>query len=689
MIKRKVVDKKETNLKVFKELGFSSIKETGDNKNVVGTCIFCGKKKMYVNWEIKTYHCKVCNEQGGYQNLLDSCTEFFCQDLQGDKLQDLVDSRGLDAETFKAHNMGYNYLTNEYTIPIYDDKREHVLNIKKGRLNKKSGKIPLFNLSGSNSSLFGSHSLMNETIEKVFLVEGEWDKMTMWEALQKEHVKDTIVVSVPSATIFKDHWIDYFANRHVSVFFDNDHNRTVNNKVILGAGKSGAIKIYKLLSSFTKSIQFIHWSKSTPNKYDVRDYYLDNNKDPKLLIKNLLGFCQSIPMDIEHKKGSSIKDSYIDGGGCSSEKVYEVYNKWLMLKNNNTIDILFGSIIGNRIPNNPIWIFLVGRSGFCKSEFLMSLNDVNSVYSLSSLTPNALISGSKTDTGDDPSLINRLNKKNLVVKDFTTILEMEEASRRNILSTLRDAYDGETSRAYGSHERRYKVSFGFVAGVTPIIEMFSSQNPIYGERFLSYRMNDDLNSSSSMNLIAKTLENNKNSGDMKKELRDIAVKCLHTEFNFVELSSANNLQISALAQMTAILRASILRDKYNNNELLMNPVPEIGTRIGSQLQKLALGIMAFKGKKELDKEIIDLLMKVVLSTIPDKYRFFLSTLQVEKSFNVQKLCTIFNCNKVSLVMIVKDLILLKVLEITRQNTYYISDEFKYLFVKSGFIPKKQ
>lgn len=618
--------KKEDPLKPYMQMGFKPI-ESNDNE-VVGNCIFCNSTKFSINIEKKAYNCFVCGSGGGYKKFISECVDHFQENLQGEVAEKLVKNRNLSLETLHEHMIGYNPTTDEYIVPTMDKHNVDVLSIKRfGILD--TGEKYFLNLSGSHHYLFNSHLLTDYDRSTVFLLEGEWDCMAMFEAIQqlssKRGQKDNyIAVSVPGATTFKDEWIELFKDRDVIVVFDNDKTKRAKNnkKSIMGAGVKGGLKVHKKLSPVVKSIKYMHWPVGTKHKYDVRDCYIEKEKKGKRLIDHIEKHCRIYPKGIDREKAILKKDNVMDGAGATAKEVKDVYLKWLELKDDKVIDVLYGSFIGNRFSFvDPIWLFLVARSGFAKSELLMPFQDVVDSYFLSTLSENALVSGMvMVDSKEDPSLLPKLNENILIQKDFTTLLTGPEKVTENILGQFRSIYDGDYSKAFGTVERRYNSIFGFISGVTHVIEIYVARNPAYGERFLMYQMDDDLTLDESIDVIMKATGNDGKEKDfMRPEMKAIAEKCLHHTFTKPNIDIGVRREIATMSQCLAILRGATIRDRYRPDEILGTPKPEIGTRIAKALIKMGQGIAAFNGRSEVGDYELNILRRVVKSSVPSAH----------------------------------------------------------------------
>jgi len=172
------------------------------------------------------------------------------------------------------------------------------------------------------------------------------------------------------------------------------------------------------------------------------------------------------------------------------------FEKRLNLRDPNYLEIIFATALAHRIHGDPLWLFWVAQSGGGKTEVLRTFRSVQDVKFIDSMTNKSLISffgvgREKSKANVDFSLAKNLDKKCLIIKDFTNILSMRFEMREEIFSQLRCFYDGEYDAATGLGEKSYKVKFGILAGVTPAIEKRKSLRGTLGERFLMVKTTFD------------------------------------------------------------------------------------------------------------------------------------------------------------------------------------------------------
>lgn len=594
---------KHPNLKAFKQHGFIPQSESGGTQ-VVGRCPFCGtNKKFYINPETKAWDCKVCGRDGGYQKFLKQIVTHCQENFNGRAIRKLKESRGLETSTFEHFGVGYNPLTKAYIIPVWDENQKSLLNIRI----YKNGELR--NTSGCNASLFALPEIKNPH-RSIWLCEGEWDSLAMWEILQKtEKYEDTVVIGVPGAGTFKSDWQYLFENKIVHVAYDNDYDKVVKDVFRPGAGKMGCRKIKDNLASITKDLDFVNWPVAYADGFDVRDFYVTKRKCNALkTIRGLNALLRKTPMPIIYPEGyepvenedeTGVPHLKLDGKGVKPKDVYKEWREWLEIDNTDCIDVLYGTVIANRFSNDPVWLFFVGPSGSMKSDLVMALDDWDETFAISSLTPNTLISGQATQNRD-PSLVPRLDGKMLTIKDFTTILQMAVMARDAIISQLRDAFDGKCAKPFGTGAFRHYISkFGLISGVTQVIEQFLEGGSAMGERFLTYLLKSDYTYDELFGIMERVIDNTLNSRktEMREALKALSREVLNHDFGTqVAIEGIYREKMMALSWYVSRMRGSVTRDKFKKSEITHRAYIELPTRIISQMVSLSQGITLFRRK---------------------------------------------------------------------------------------------
>jgi hypothetical protein len=313
-----------------------------------------------------------------------------------------------------------------------------------------------------------------------------------------------------------------------------------------------------------------------------------------------------------------------NGKGLSPKDTLEAYRKWLKISQTDMLDVVFGSIFANRMDVDPLWIFLVGPPGCGKSELLMSLSSAPLIHCSTGLTNHTLISGMNIG-GKDPSLIPKLLGKVWVVKDFTTVLGLNQLARDEIFSVLRDAYDGRVEKPYGNllTPRKYEGRFGIVAGVTNKIDSVTAQNAVLGERFIRWRTRHRGKVLVAGDVMMQALDNLTEESHMRDDLRQIARQVLNrpiTRDQYPKIPLWFKQRIIELAQWVAVMRGVVERERWSGSTGVISskPTAEVGTRLAKQFCTLGMGVGVYRGVKELDESIYQVVATVGRDTCPDR-----------------------------------------------------------------------
>lgn len=674
--------KKYKNIRFLGQFGFAPIEEVGDDQ-IRGTCPFCYNDKFFINHATKAWDCKKgCLRSGGYKKFIYQIVEH-CNDSEQvpeleEKQKELAKNRGLLYSTIRKYRIGYNPANDTFILPIMDQSGANLWDVRIYDGSKLMG------VAGGNVGLFGWHKL-NRSGE-VYLCEGEWDALALWQVLQKNGRHDDVVIAVAGAGTFKDDWAVLLKDRTVHVLYDHDE-----------AGQRGSLKVYEKLKGYAETLSFIHWPPRYSEGFDVRDLCDKMSYNDTKILKFIDAKSQELPQGYDGTPADPDEETTkrFDGDFVSHEEIYNVYRKWLHIPDTRVIDIMFAVQIANRLDGDPLWFFLVAPSGATKTELLMSLSESPRILTTTSLTPQTLISGANFAGGGDPSLLPKLNQKVMIIKDFTAILNMHPASREEIFGILRDAYDGKCEKSFGTGvTRSYDVKFGIMAGVTPTIEMFVADQTAFGERFLRWRV--DIKTLSQKREYLKAAQKNINREvEMRRDLLEIAKTALSFDYTnpergLPELPEKLLDRIIDLAQFVSMMRGTVFRDKYTK-EMTHAPMQELGTRLVKQFKKLAICIALFRGVWEVDDDIYNMIVHVARSSIPSPLDMIVERMYTHgtKPLRTKELADLCRVSTVRVTRLVEDLSKLDIVDvetgvIAGQQKYSLKPEIAEI-VKSGGI----
>lgn len=291
------------------------------------------------------------------------------------------------------------------------------------------------------------------------------------------------------------------------------------------------------------------------------------------------------------------------------DELQETYAKWLRLDDDpGLLRILYGAFLANQYEGIPVWILLLGAAGSGKTEMLMSFAKSEKVIMSSQMTPNALISGK----GSENSLLCKLDKKILIIKDLSTITEQHSDDRNKLFSILRDAYDGYYRRDMGDGDPvEFKGKFGIIAAGTLAVEAGRKMESILGERFLYIRMKANREA-----ILDTVLRNASKKDEMHEEIRHAAADFID---GWTPPASGRTLpgivvtMAREAAKALVVARTSILRDPYSKEVAFPADVGESPTRAYEQMI-LLLSAMRYLGADR--DELIVTVRRLLLDSIP-------------------------------------------------------------------------
>ena len=290
-------------------------------------------------------------------------------------------------------------------------------------------------------------------------------------------------------------------------------------------------------------------------------------------------------------------------------------HKYLIFDDSTFIDFIFGVVFANRQDSKPVWLYVIGPPGSGKSEILQSLTGHKTIYPISSLTSNTLISGMvKSEGGVDPSLLPKLDGKLVIVKDFTVLLKGRRDDLSAIMGQLRDAYDGTCRKVFGTgKETFYSSKFGIIAAVTGEIDRHLGTLAPLGERFLSCRL--PRLTDREKRARADRASRNTKTKQMERDMRQAAHRVLDLSPFVASLDDVIRKQIADVAMLVAKARTPVQRDRMTKQPIAI-PDPEVPTRLMKQFCDLAVGISMAREKREVGQCELRLVQKVGLDGIP-------------------------------------------------------------------------
>lgn len=279
--------------------------------------------------------------------------------------------------------------------------------------------------------------------------------------------------------------------------------------------------------------------------------------------------------------------------------VERVHGKWMNLDHDpDLLHIVLATVIANRMSKmKPLWIALSGPSGSGKTAITKGIGGASECMTMSSFTPAAFASAI---TG--AALLEEMDGRVVIVTDFSTIASMPRETVTQLLSILRDCYDGSYERRTGKSSMpiRWEGRFGLIACSTMEATDKHIIGADLGERFLVVRMKVTERSVETMTDAAFDVED---VDEASKELASVTGAFLDG------LSTPDNVRVPVslkktmvgIAKAVAFGRTHVSRDRLTREvDAPITDSIEVPTRVVQQLKTLATGLIAMGEGDESD-----------------------------------------------------------------------------------------
>lgn len=243
-----------------------------------------------------------------------------------------------------------------------------------------------------------------------------------------------------------------------------------------------------------------------------------------------------------------------------------------------------------------------------KTQLLTSLGTSENVVMVSTMTPNALVSGYNDP---DASLIARLKDKILIIKDLSATTEINAEDRNLLFSILRDAYDGHVSKATGRGTIEFEGKFGILAAGTLAVEQGRKMEGLLGERFLYIRPRIR-----ATRILERSLRNAVRKEEMNNSLKEAGATFLDSwrpPANGRTLPASVVEAAKEAASILVVARSGIVRDSYNKEVAFPAEVTELPTRVYEQMV-LLLSAMRYLGAGR--DELLATVRRLLCDSIP-------------------------------------------------------------------------
>jgi hypothetical protein len=283
---------------------------------------------------------------------------------------------------------------------------------------------------------------------------------------------------------------------------------------------------------------------------------------------------------------------------CTLAEAQAVFKKWL--GDGYDQDALHADLAAaavERLDGDPLWLLIISGSGNAKTETVQALTGAGAVSTSTISSEGALLSGtSDRERGKDATggLLRQMGERGLlVIKDVTSILSMNGERRLEVLSALRDVYDGRWDRSMGVDGGKVLHWSGrivIVGAVTTKWDQAHSVIAAMGDRFVLLRM-DSNNKKTRLSAGRKALGNTGSEIQMRAELAEAAGGVI-AGMNPVGIELTEDESERLLEAADLVTRARTAVEYDSRGDVVDAHAVEMPTRFAKQLQQVMRGAVA-------------------------------------------------------------------------------------------------
>jgi predicted DNA-binding protein YlxM (UPF0122 family) len=273
------------------------------------------------------------------------------------------------------------------------------------------------------------------------------------------------------------------------------------------------------------------------------------------------------------------------------DTVFSTYSGNFELTDPQGLFIVLATAIAHYIPGEMLWLRDYGGSRSGKTELLRAIISCPDCAELEKITPSAIRGGLK----EGHRLLERINGKLVITKDFSVILTERKEMRNEIFGLLRNVKDGSLTSDFGTEEGylHQEAKFDWIVATTPVFAQYKQMEDLLGARYID--LNWIVPETSRLDITEQAVENNPRLAEIRIEMAGAVRALMNTckGISAPELSETERGLIVDWADLTALLRSPVGRDRYHR--VVLNPEPEVGTDIAQGFQRIAKALKLLGG----------------------------------------------------------------------------------------------
>jgi len=337
------------------------------------------------------------------------------------------------------------------------------------------------------------------------------------------------------------------------------------------------------------------------------------------------------------------------------EQVKTTLRQHFEIKDWQGIDIILATAVAHYIPGEMLWLRFIGPSRSGRTEILRAIAEHQDCAEMEVLTPAAFRGGFRKG----PKILNRINGKLVITKDIASILTSRKDLKTEIFGILRGIKDGKLTADFGSDEGHLeqKANFDWILAATSSgIEQQRQLEGLLGQRFVDLRWQPG----NREEMAYRAAQNNPY---LEKIRADLVVDIMSLMYRAEQeaqieewlLSDADFRWLAKVADVTAVLRASVQQDRYGH--ILSLPEPEVGTELSQGFSRIArsfqcLGIDDWK--PYIQRMAWDCVPSIRVPLLKSLQKSPKTVNQLEQDINIAQRSIYYYLEELKMLKVVKD-----------------------------------
>src|SRR4029077_19881084 len=305
---------------------------------------------------------------------------------------------------------------------------------------------------------------------------------------------------------------------------------------------------------------------------------------------------------------------------------------WFYEPDLEALRIIYSAVASHYLTSTePIWPIVIAPPSSGKTSIAVApLLALENAHLIGSITPKTLLSGKNKK---ECSLLHRIGSGFMIMKDFGTFLSMRENDRNEILSQMREVYDGEFGRQGGDgNVKSWKGKITVIAAATQAVDRAWSFQHDLGERFTDVRWRSIYNRDAGR-FACRQIDNEREVKDETRRLVRVLFDARRTTMP-PQLTDAQSDYIVDLATLVSRLRATVIRDSNGKREIIEVGSPEGITRLHKTFSTLVrFHASTFGDPSVVGEADLLILRRVVTDAIRPSRWSFIRSIPIDGDIN--------------------------------------------------------